>query len=311
MTTWLQRVCAAFATALVLLPLGAVAASAHSGGLDPQPVLPRVVAVEPAVPGLQVSIVEFGARLRIDNATTTAVDVTPAGQTRTVEPVVAPGTTQRWADPRLTAAARGDGPGPVAWDVPLTVGDTAVVVRGETTWPPAPSPLPWWLLTAAVAVAAAVLGSLAVRRRWAALVAGALSVGMVVSYVVHVLGSALAPDGVEYWPTVWRTAGAIGTTAVVAALAGAVLTITGRRFGLLLCALSGALLVLLTGADVGSFGNPVLPFGWSPDLDRVTTALTFGGGLGLFLTGFAVLRALTPAVEPEPVAHAAGAQETR
>lgn len=321
MTIWLQRTCAALVLALLVLPLGAVAASAHSGGLDPQPALPRVVAIDPAVPGLQVSVVEYGARLRIDNGTGTTVDVTPAGQARTVEPVVAPGTTERWVDPRLTAAAKGDGPGPVAWSVPLTVGGTAVVVRGETTWPPAPSALPWWFLTAGVALVATVLGSIAVRRRWAALVAGALSVGMVASYVVHVLGSALAPDGVEYWPTVWKTAGAVGTIAVVAALAGAVLTIMGKRFGLLLCALSGALLVLLTGADVGSFGNAVLPFGWSADLDRVTTALTFGGGLGLFLTGFAVLRALTPApgsvddpaAEPEPVAAAPAVdvQETR
>ncbi|GAY13018.1 hypothetical protein [Pseudonocardia sp. N23] len=321
MTTWLQRAAATFALALVLLPLGSVAASAHSGGLDPQPVLPRIVAVDPAIPGLQVTVVEYGARLRIDNGTGAAVDVTPAGQARTVEPVVAVGATDRWADSRVTAAAKGAGPGPVAWSVPPTVGETEVVVRGETTWPPPPSALPWWLLTAAVALAAAVLGSFAVRRRWAALVVGVLSVGMVASYVVHVLGSALAPDGVEYWPTVWRTAGAVGTGAVAAALAGAVLTVLGKRFGLLLCALSGALLVLLTGADVGSFSNPVLPFGWSPDLDRVTTALTFGGGLGLFLTGFAVLRALSPAPgsvpetvdEPDPVsaAHTADAQEPR
>ncbi|GAY12451.1 hypothetical protein [Pseudonocardia sp. N23] len=295
--TWLRRAGATSVLAVVLLPLGTTTASAHAAGLDPQPVLPRVVALEPAVPGLAVSVVEYGARLRIDNGTTAPVDVAPAGQARTVEPVVAPGTTGRWVDPRVTAAGRDDGPGPVVWSIPLTVGGTAVVVRGETTRPPAPSPLPWWLLTAAVAVAATILGSLAVRRRWAALVAGALSVAMAASYVVHVLGSALAPDGADYWPTVWRTAGAVGTIAVVAALAGTVLTVAGKRFGLLLCALSGALLVLLTGADAGSFANAVLPFGWAPDLDRVTTALTFGGGLGLFLTGFAVLRALTPAAD--------------
>ncbi|MFD1238087.1 hypothetical protein ACFQ34_32820 [Pseudonocardia benzenivorans] len=300
MTSWPRRLCGVFVLAVVLLPAGAVAASAHSGGLEPQPVLPQVVAVEPAVPGLQVSVVEYGARLRIDNGTGSPVDVAPAGSARTVEPVVAPGTTARWADPRVAGADGGAGPEPVGWSVPLTVGDTAVVVRGETVRPPAPSPGPWWLLTAAVAAAATVLGSLAVRRRAAAIATAALSVGMVASYVVHVLGSALAPDDVDYWPTVWRTAGVVGTVAVVAALAGAVLVVAGRRFGLLLCALSGALLVLLTGADVGSFGNAVLPFGWAPDLDRVTTALTFGGGLGLFLTGFAVLRALTPAPPPDP-----------
>ena len=38
----------------------------------------------------------------------------------------------------------------------------------------------------------------------------------------------------------------------------------------------------------------MLPFAGPPDLDRAAVALTLGGGVGLFLAGFAALRALTP-----------------
>jgi hypothetical protein len=43
----------------------------------------------------------------------------------------------------------------------------------------------------------------------------------------------------------------------------------------------------------------VLPFGWSPDLDRAATALVVGGGFGLFVTGILALRALARATPPD------------
>jgi hypothetical protein len=56
---------------------------------------------------------------------------------------------------------------------------------------------------------------------------------------------------------------------------------------------------LSTASDVVSFFYAVLPFGWNPNLDRVTTALTVGGGFGLFLTGILALRASAPIAPPD------------
>jgi hypothetical protein len=60
---------------------------------------------------------------------------------------------------------------------------------------------------------------------------------------------------------------------------------------------------LITGFDVTSFSNAVLPFAWNPDLDRATVVITFGAGLGLFLSGFTVLGAMTPSTDPGPASR--------
>ncbi len=88
-------------------------AAAHgSGGLGPEAHMPQVRGLDPPVPGLTVTVIESGARLRIDNRTGAAVDVLPpTGAPRTAEPVVAAGSTARWADPRVSAAAGRSGPG--------------------------------------------------------------------------------------------------------------------------------------------------------------------------------------------------------
>jgi hypothetical protein len=288
------RVGAVLLLTAVLFPLTSGTAAAHGGGLEASPSVARILAVDPPVPGLAVAVIEVGARLRIVNDTGETVQVVPGGPTRTVEPVVPPGTTARWADPRIDAAML---PVPAegfrAWSVPLLVGDREVTVQGEQVFPPAPPAGWWWLATAVAAVVAGMIGTMGVTRRWAALATAAITVLVLGAHVVHVLGAALVPDGQDYLGVV---AGAAGL-AVVAWLAGAVgvvLTRLGRPFGLLLCGLAGAVLAMITAFGTAGFSNAVLPFGWSADLDRATTVLTFGAGIGLFLTGFTVLRALTP-----------------
>jgi hypothetical protein len=56
---------------------------------------------------------------------------------------------------------------------------------------------------------------------------------------------------------------------------------------------------LFSVPDVTSFFYAVLPFGWSPDLDRAATALVVGGGFGLFVTSILALRALARATPPD------------
>ncbi|ALE82488.1 hypothetical protein [Pseudonocardia sp. HH130629-09] len=279
-----------------LLLVGAGTAFAHSDGLSAEAFLPRVVAVEPPVPGLSVAAVEGGARLGVVNATGIPVRVLPPdGLALAEEPTVPPGERGHWADRRVAAASAerpADGRA-AAWSVPLLVGSDRVEVRGETTWPAPPSTAGWWSLTLALAVGAAALGSAAVRRAALAPAVGAVAVLAVAAHVVHALGSALVPVDEPYWPTVLGTAG-IGLGAWAAVLVGAVLTLWRTPWGLLLCSVGGTILALVTAFDTSSFARAVLPYGWPPTVDRVSTALAVGIGAGLFLTGFAVLRAMTP-----------------
>ncbi|TCK21734.1 hypothetical protein [Pseudonocardia endophytica] len=280
---------------LVLLGLSAGPASAHSAGLSAEASLPRVLALDPPVPGLTVTVVEGGARFQIVNATTETVRVLPPDGLAVVEePTVAPGGRDHWADRRVVVSTQRPADGaPVAWSVPLFVGSEAVTLRGETVWPPAPAGWAWWVATVVVAAATALLGSRAPTRRGAALGIAVLALAAVVAHLVHVLGSALVPVDAAYWPTVFGTAG-IGVGAWVVVLVGAVLTVVRVQWGLLLSSLGGAVLALVTVFDTGSFVRAVLPYGWDPALDRVATVAAVGIGAGLFLTGFAVLRAMTP-----------------
>lgn len=299
-----MRTATTLVAVLVLLGLSASPAWAHSSGLSAEHSLPRVVALDPPVPGLTVSVVEGGARFQIVNATPDAVRVLPPdGMAPAEEPVVEPGGRAHWSDRRVAAASAqrpADG-APVAWSVPLVAGSEPVTLRGETVWPPAPAGWLWWGATLLVAAGTAVLGSRASQRRGAALAVAGLATLAVAAHLVHVLGSALVPIDVAYWPTVFGTAG-IGVGAWVVALAGAGLTLARNRWGLLLSAVGGTVLALVTAFDTLSFTRAVLPYAWAADLDRAAGVATVGIGAGLFLTGFAVLRAMTPDADLEPSA---------
>lgn len=219
----------------------------------------------------------------------------PPGARRSVEPVVAPGSTVRWADLRIDAVML-DRPtqGTRAWSIPVTVGDRPVTIVGEQVWPPAPPTGLWWLATALAGIGSTILGGAAVHRRGAAVATAAVTLAVVAAHVVHVLGASLVPDGQPSYLTVVLGTAGIGLGAWLFGAIGVALTLVGRQLGLLFCSMAGAVLALITAFDAVGFSNAVLPFGWPPDLDRATVVLTFGAGAGLFLTGFAVLRRLTP-----------------
>lgn len=270
----------------VLLPAGATPALAHAGGLASSASEARVVAVDPPVPGLVVRVVEFGARLRVDNGTSAPVVVEPVGSVG--PPTVPPGATARWSDPRVTAAAEqrpvtGDR---TAWSVPLRVGDTAVTVRGEQVWPPPPSPL-WWLVALGALVAASAAGML---RRGAGV---ALAVGTLVvlaAHLVHVLGSALVPEDQPYLLMLLSAAG-YALLGWPLGVIGARLAVRGHPVGPLLCVVAGGLFaIVIAPVDAFTLVDPVVPFAWGADLDRLLVAVTLGGGLGVVVAGVALLR---------------------
>ncbi|MFD1530310.1 hypothetical protein [Pseudonocardia aurantiaca] len=272
--------------ALLILPFGGSVAAAH-GVADPEPgpTLPRVLSVEPAVAGLSVTVVEGGLRLRLDNRTEAAVDVRPpAGAGRGPEPVVPAGGSAAWADPRMT----GDG----GWAVPLLVGDRAVTVRGDRVHPAQPQPVPWWSAIVFAAAATFCVGALAVergRRSGAAAAVAGLTVLVVGAHVVHVLGSASVLADPLSPGTVLGAAGP-GLVCWLLGAAGAALTLTRQELGLPTCASAGAIAALLTVFDTAGFHRPVLAFAWAFDVDRLTTVVTVGAGVGLFLTGCAAMR---------------------
>lgn len=272
----------------VLLPTGATPALAHAGGLASAASEARVIGLDPPVPGLAVRAVEFGARLRLDNGTALPVVVEPVpGSVLSGLPVVAPGATARWSDPRVTAAAAERPPGDRAsWSVPLRVGGTPVVVRGEQVWPPAPSPL-WWLVALGALVAAASAGMV---RRGAGVALAAATLVVLAAHLVHVLGSALVPEDQPY-PLMLLSAAGYALLGWPLGAVGARLAARGHPAGPLLCVVAGALFaVVIAPVDAFTLVDPVVPYAWGADLDRLLVALTLGGGLGVVVAGVTLLR---------------------
>lgn len=79
------------------------------------------------------------------------------------------------------------------------------------------------------------------------------------------------------------------------------LTLRGHPLGLALAGPTGFLAALLTVFDTTAFHEPVLAFGWSFDLDRLTTVVTVGGGIGLFLVAITALRHADATAPATPV----------
>jgi hypothetical protein len=289
--------------ALAILPASSGIAAAHyAGGLAASASRCEIRGVDPPVAGLRVTEIEAGAGLEIGNRTGATVDVLPEpGADRLREPTVPPGGTARWSDRRIVAAAQGPDP-PThrrSWAIPVQVGEQMVTIHGEQVWPPPPPTGRWWVATGLVALAAAVIGALAVGRRWAAALLGSATVAIAAAHVTHLLGSTLVlpPDQ----PMLAMVLGLAGPAIAAWPLGvlGPVLAFAGHSSGPMVCGLFGVLLVLFSASDVVGFFYAVLPFAWSPDLDRAATALVVGGGFGLFLAGVLALRALSRAVLPD------------
>lgn len=293
---------AALIAALVALfgPAAAPPAAAHAGGLGSSPSEARVLGVEPPVPGLDVQAVEFGARLRVDNATALTVVVEPLpGSALSGLPTVPPGGRAWWSDPRVTAAAAAGRPagGRLDWAVPLQVGDAAVTVRGEQVWPPPPSAALWWGATLAALAVPALAGRLGAGRRWGGAALVAATVVVALAHLLHVVGSALVPEDRSFAAMLLSAAG-YGLLGWPLAAAGGWLTLRGKAAGPLLCCAAGGLFaVVIAPVDAFTLTDAVVPFAWGAAFDRVLVALTLGGGFGVAAAGIAVLRRVAPAPE--------------
>jgi hypothetical protein len=277
----------------LLLPATATPAGAHAGGLSSSSSEAVVVGLEPAVPGLIVRAVEFGARLRLDNGTAAVVVVEPVpGSVISGLPTVEPGGTAFWADPRIGAAAAEERPtGEVStWAVPLRVGDQQVVVRGEQHRPPPPPAALWWAAAALAMAVPAVVGVLGAGRRWGRVVLAGSTAAVIGAHLLHVLGSAGVPQDQPY-PLMLLSAAGYALLGWPLGAIGAWLTLKSNVVGPLLCCAAGGLFaVVIAPIDAFTLVDAVVPFSWGADLDRALVALTLGGGLGVVVAGVAALR---------------------
>ena len=265
-----------------LLALPGVAA-AHAAGLTTAQSAPRIVGLDPAVPGLTVTVVEFGARLRLDNDTTGTVSIEQPPGSIVALPTVEPGGTAYWSDPRIAVLARQPRPagGVIGWQVPLVLnGAERVVVRGEQVWPEPPAAALWWAITLAAFLVAALPVLVARGRRFGLIWLAVATLVVVAAHVTHIAGSAAVVEGQPYLLVLLAAAG-FGLAGWPVGVIGAVLTLRGSPTGPLLCCVTGGLLALVVAStDVFSFHDAVIPFAWGADLDRLLISLVVGGGLG-------------------------------
>jgi hypothetical protein len=271
-----------------LLLAGAVPASAHAGGLTATDARSSVVAVTPAVPGLTVTAIEEGARLRLRNGTSSPVAV-PAGGGAATPAVVAPGGELTWIDTRSTPDGRSVEAGRrQAWSLVLDLGGTPVTVHGDLVGERPPAPLPWWAAVLVTAVAVP-LGSRRLRRPDLALTAAGLTA--MAASAAHVIGSTLAVESAPLMGTFLSACG-INLLNWPLIVGGAVAVLRGRPAGVLAICAGAALTAVFVLPDVTSLHRAVLPFAGPPVVERVLVVLTLGAGVGVAVAGASALRTL-------------------
>lgn len=171
------------------------------------------------------------------------------------------------------------------WRVPLLQGDQTMVVRGDITWVPGPSPWPWVLI--AVGLFAAALAAAGGYRRPKVLAVVALVA--VAADMVHTAGALLAstaPLATELYGVVTSAAGWV--TAGVAAWR----LLRGRADTGLLYLLLGGVFLTLAGAlpDLSALGRSQLTSSFGPVVTRAAITFTLGLGAAMVVAGLAGFR---------------------
>ena len=271
-----------------LLLTAASPAAAHAGGLTATDARSRVVAVTPARPGLVVTAIEDGARLRLRNGTASPVTV-PGGGGPATPAVVAPGRELTWIATRSSPDGRKVRAGETqAWSLVLDAGGTPVTVTGELVGERPPAPAPWWTAVLVTAVAVPLVSR---RLGRPDLVLTAAGLTAMAASVAHVAGSTLAVESAPLLGTFLSACG-INLLNWPLIVGGAVAVLRGRPAGVLAICAGAALTAVFVLPDVTSLHRAVLPFAGPPVVERLLVVLTLGAGVGVAVAGASVLRTL-------------------
>ncbi|MEU8229093.1 hypothetical protein AB0C12_05735 [Actinoplanes sp. NPDC048967] len=242
----------------------------------------------PALPGLVVTAIEDGARLRLRNGTASPVTV-PGGGGSATPVVVAPGRDLTWIDTRSSPDGREVSAGSTqAWSLVLDAGGTPVTVTGELVGEQPPAPAPWW---AAVLVTAVAVPLVARRLRRPDLALAAAGLAAMAASVVHVAGSTMAVESAPLLGTFLSACG-INLLNWPLIVGGTVAVLRGRPAGVLAVCAGAALTAVFVLPDVTSLHRAVLPFAGPAVVERLLVVVTLGAGVGVAVAGASVLRTL-------------------
>jgi hypothetical protein len=205
---------------------------------------------------------------------------------------VATGGSYAWHDHR-THFMGGDVPaeGRIDWTVPMVADGEDVTVTGVMTYEGSSSPVLWYAIAVVVLIGLAVLGPKLPDRAAPALVALVAALATWVAYAGY--ASQPSGTGASIVPTV------VGAIALVLALL-ALAVDRLRAVGLLA---AGVFLATWGVFRLSVLSNPVLPTDVPFALERLTTALALGVGVGAVVLAFrsgALTLALMPLDEDEP-----------
>jgi len=171
------------------------------------------------------------------------------------------------------------------WRIPLEQDGLTMLIRGNITWVPGPSPWPWALT--AVALFAAALAAAGGYRRPKVL--GVVALVAVAADMVHTAGALLAstaPVATELYGTVTSAAG----WAIAGMAAWRLLR--GRADSGLLYLLLGGVFLTLAGAlpDLSALSRSQLASGFGPVVTRAAITFTLGLGTAMVVAGLAGFR---------------------
>ncbi|MDQ1391563.1 MAG: hypothetical protein QOF30_540 [Acidimicrobiaceae bacterium] len=181
------------------------------------------------------------------------------------------------------------------WVITMTQGSTPITVKGNYTWIPGSSPLPWLLVALALAALGAALGLLGA---WGVPLAVALLV-VTVNDVYHAVGIAWFWSGSFVYRLEQFFSGSFYSFVGWAlGIVAAWLLMRRRVDGLYAAVFAGGSAALFTGLlDITVLSRSQAPFGGSLSVDRVTVVISLGLGLGVAIGALIGIRASRPELE--------------
>jgi len=254
--------------------------------------------------------------LNVDRFSTSTVPSTADGKGPPVWRKVADEPVWRWHDHRvhwmlstLPPAVAADPGSPhqiSAWTVTLHQGDTVLTATGTLDWVPGPSPWPWFVVLALVALGVAALALLARPHRWLAGVVAAL----MATSLAHGLGAMLVVAG----SAAVKLSALLGADAILvwpfAAVTAWLLWRRHTRAGWLAAGLGLLLAIETVLDDAPVWWRSSAPTVFPSTVDRLMVALEVGLGVGLVLVLPVLLRRHAPGARswnvPRPTAPATG-----